>query len=260
MTIEHKTTHGPHSPGQLAADWMLETGYAARVAGNVWGPPEGRIRLAVPAEDLRLTPESAAALRDALTVHLRNIGWDAPDAPPAAPSLNVEIKNPWVQDVNAPADVVKVAESIRDAYADNSRTMGPGDVAGMTDAEAFGVGELRTGANGCLVDDQGVLYTGGAARVLKAKACRHAEKLEPQAAPEEDQLASPVNPGNGDIFRNTVRNWTDEECRGAWNHAMEDTPKPGRLTDRPSGREYTPLATQTLRARLNEINGADAPR
>lgn len=252
MTIEHKTTHGPHSPGQLAADWMLETGYAARAVANLRTETEARIRLAVPNHDLRLTPESAATLRDALTVHLRNIGWDAPDAPPAAPSLNVEIKNPWAQDVNAPADVVKVAESVRDAYADNARTIGRHDVPKFTDQE---VAEIAAGLKWDAetfwwLSAEGIRYTPGAADAIRERAARLAE----------DQLASPVESGAGEVYRNTVRKWTDEECRGAWNHAMEDTPKPGRLTDRPSGREYTPLATQTLRARLNEINGADAPR
>lgn len=265
MTIDHLTTHGPHANGELAADWMLESGHSGRSIG----PREvvaDTIRLSIPGSDQTLTLGSAAALKDALVVHLRNMGWDDPDTQPDTPpaprdtgwqtspealaDLRAKLSGkgePDALEVDAPGPgALEVAVAIQDAYAENSRTIGARDARGFTLEEAA---EILRGlkSHGILYrSEEGILYTRAALDALREVAA--------------GDLSSPVVRTIGDVRSKTVRAWSDEQARGAWNHAMEDTPRPGLLTDRPSGRAYTALASSVLRDRLNEINGADAPR
>lgn len=300
MTIEHKTTHGPHGNGELAADWMLESGRVTRDLGGR-REVENAIRLAVPNQDQTLTPASAAALRDALTEHLANIlhidyqfnadaGKDSMTATPS-PGIRFDFNpasdqihragdiiahalrdsvgkritppdswpNPWTPDPNAPT-TADVPVDVKDAYAENARTIGASDVAGFTDEEAAAVGALKADGHGCGVDAQGFRYTASAARELEVKAARWNKSAVP-AVPADAwaRTASPVDTQVPNPVRSkTVRGWTDAQCEGAWNH-LQFTGKDG-LRDRPSGREYSRLAASVLRERINKINGADAKR
>lgn len=295
MSIEPKSTAGPHSnPDSLAADWLVQSG----IPGGQAGPRrtvQDAILVSLPHPHVFLPLASAAQLRDALTEHLENMGSPTEALDADMSDAERRVRSGVVIDFRdgIPAEPIKAAEAIahalrrvrprltpptnmaqaadvpvevRDAYAENSRTIGAVDVHLMTDEEAADVvGDLLNVFPGFPpVDVNGIRYTDSAVRDLKVKAGRHAAKLAAKDAPVVpadawDRTFTPVDASTrAPIRAKTVRGWTDAQCEGAWNHAQH-VGKDG-LADRPSGRLYTTLAAPELRRRLNKANGADASR